>query len=576
MKKLILILTITFYSLITYSKNPSCEQLNSFLKIGEKYHFSKPSVNEESIVKAGTIYIKYLDPSLLFLTKKEFDSIIVDLNKNSINYLNQYNKNPCKIFKKIENKLSLGEKRYFKFVKNALELGPEDSKISYLKERLDLTDLKKHIISLVRSNLFKNKDNLKEIKEYYIKSDSFLNKNYKKRSSLIIKSFYKSFDPHSDYLTDSESKHFDNSLSGNFVGLGVKFTADYIGIKIEDLINGSPAFDSGEIKPGFHILKVNNKKININNIDDFSEIMSVPEGSVISLEILNDKKEKKKIELITAKFPEKETRVTSQLKILDNKKILIINIPSFYYDESNKTGCAKDFLSEYEKNKDSDIIIMDLRNNLGGHVGQALELSGYFIGNKIVLYAKEDGKVEPLYSHIDKEIIKKPLVILTNRESASASEIVSGALKDYGKALVLGDESTYGKGTMQTLYSHLKKYGLGTIKLTSTKFYLPNGESNQLKGVIPDIIIPNPYENKDFNESRNDYALPWDQIDIVEKIERKYQDFTKLKKLSEKRVSNDSRFFKLEKEVDLKKNEDFILDESIKIATDYLNFYDKK
>jgi carboxyl-terminal processing protease len=241
------------------------------------------------------------------------------------------------------------------------------------------------------------------------------------------------------------------------------------------------------------------------------------------------------------------------------EKIGYIKLPRFYadFDNANGSSCAKDVAAEVEKLKKDNVkgIILDLRNNGGGSLRDVVQMSGLFIKEGPIVQVKgRDPQPDILLDYDSKVQFEKPLIILVNQGSASASEILAAALQDYGRAVIVGAKGTYGKGTVQRFvdldraisgYNDLKP--LGEVKLTIQKFYRINGGSTQLKGVTPDIILPDAYNYLKVGEEENEYPMPWTEIAAAQYTKTgSIKDLKKLRDMSETRVKKNPTFNMIE------------------------------
>jgi len=578
--KYFIVILLTIITNNSFAKYPECGMLNFFVRVGLNYHLKSPSLDAELINKAGKNYLKMLDSQSIFLTKQEYDTLVKAIDKKSEQYLDMYFSKNCEMFKSLESAVAKGEIRYLKIAKIAAKLTPKKFKLKSLDDRFkNEKELETYITKTIRNDLFENKHlTASNLKNNYLTKKPFINNaDFKEqKTAFIIKSFYRACDPHSDYLTESESEQFKELINGQMIGIGVSYTVDNIGVKILSVIKNSPADATGKFEVNDHIIAIDGEKITTNNVSVFSEKLSKPSGTKVKFDVVSAKNEKKIITVTIGKIPEAETKVSSSLKNIDGKKILVIKIPSFYYDYEKKSGTSHDFLVEYEKHKEKiDYIVMDLRNNTGGLLEEAVDLSGLFLGPEVVIYTKSQGIINANQSTVEDIKIKEPLIIIINKLSASASEIVAGALKDYNKAIIVGDESSYGKGTVQTIISHPKSENLGMIKITISQFYLPKGASTQVKGVSSDIVVPGPLNSSKMNEGNNSYALDWDQIETPLKFtyfekDAKKQAIKEASALSKKRINEMKDFEK--KQIEENQTSDLVLEETLNITKDLISF----
>lgn len=346
-------------------------------------------------------------------------------------------------------------------------------------------------------------------------------------------------DPHTNYFSPKMAEDFNTSMSLSLEGIGATLQTDNEYTKIVSLVKGGPAERSKQINVNDKIVGVAQGKdgemVSILDwrVDDAVGLIRGKKGTVVRLEILpfdatNNKT--KIIEIVRDKIVLEDQSAKSSIKITERNgkkyKTGIISIPTFYFDwagmqrgDANYKSTNKDVkrLLENLKKEKIDNLIIDLRNNGGGSLYEAVELSGMFIKKGPVVIVKDAFGSTKAEEDYDENIFwNGPLSVLVNRFSASASEIFAAAMQDYGRALIIG-EQTYGKGTVQNIedlsrYMMIEGKKLGQMKLTIAKFYRISGGSTQFKGVIPDIEFPSTYADKEFGEDASKYALPYDEI----------------------------------------------------------------
>lgn len=342
---------------------------------------------------------------------------------------------------------------------------------------------------------------------------------------MFMNAFAREIDPHTSYLAPRIKRDFDSEMSLSFEGIGATLSQEDDYTRIVSFITGGPAEKSKQIAIGDRIIGVGQNGKPIEDVigwrlDDIVEQIRGPKGTVIKLEILpaGNNSQPKIIEIKRDKihFEDREAKL-SILPTLQGE-VGVIEIPSFYLGLSDKVS---QLLIEANKKQVKGIVI-DLRNNGGGSLGEVISLTGLFIEKGPVVQVKDNMQKLTIYNDTDETIVYNgPLVVMVNRYSASASEIFSAALQDYGRALIVG-ETTYGKGTVQTSRNiaypidtriHPDWPALGGVQYTVQKFYRINGGSTQLKGVTPDIKMNKlEYIDDETGERFMDNALPWDSV----------------------------------------------------------------
>jgi len=380
------------------------------------------------------------------------------------------------------------------------------------------------------------------------------------------------YDPHTHYMIPDEKEEFDIEMSGQLEGIGALLREEDSHIKVERIIPGSASWRGKELKAEDVILKVGQGEAEPVSIVDMSlkEAVKLIRGKKGSEVRLTVKKPSGLIEIVSiirdvVQIEDSYVKSTVISKKGDSKKYGYIFIPRFYRDFGNaRSGrnCSDDTRKALKRLKAQNVsgVILDLRNNGGGALKDSKLITGLFIKNGPVVQVKAStGAVEVLTDTDDEIIYDKPLIVLINRFSASASEIVAAALQDYGRAIIVGGEHSHGKGTVQAVLdldsyvpaSAREMTPFGALKITIQKFYRVNGSSTQYKGVTPDIILPDLYGHMETGERYLDYSLKWQKVDPVKYS--KWNKFTypisKLRANSEKRVNGSAKFSKIKKNV---------------------------
>jgi carboxyl-terminal processing protease len=362
---------------------------------------------------------------------------------------------------------------------------------------------------------------------------------------LYLTALAHAYDPHSDYMGRRQSEDFSIAMHLSLVGIGATLQPDDGYCKIRELVPGGPAARSKLLKVGDRIVAVaQDGKEPVDIVDmPLSEAVGLirgAKGSVVRLTIIPassaDGSARKTISLVRDQIHLEDQAAKAQLVEVPGQegrvsRLGIIDLPSFYSgsdgnNESEEKSVTADVAKLVRKLKQEKVqgIILDLRRNGGGSLQEAISLTGLFIKRGPVVQTKApSGEVRVESDHDVGTLYDGPLVVLTSRFSASASEILAGALQDYGRALIVGDTSTFGKGTVQSmlpLSDFMERFGLpvhdksdaGVLKLTIRKFYRPDGSSTQLKGVASDIVLPSPTDVLKEGEAEMPDPLPWDSV----------------------------------------------------------------
>ncbi len=387
------------------------------------------------------------------------------------------------------------------------------------------------------------------------------------RLSIYFNTITHIFDPHSEYYQPIDKENFNIRLSGRLEGIGASLRTEGDYTKVARIVVGGPAWKQKELEEEDTILKVKQEDekdaVDITGmlLNDVVQLIRGKKGTVVTLTIkkvdgtVKDVTIERDIVILEEQF--------AKSLILDGaadgERIGYINLPSFYADFEDNNGrfSAEDIAQEIEKLKAENVdgIIIDLRNNGGGSLRDVVKMSGFFIEKGPVVQVKSRGQAPEVLRDVDPRVqYDGPLAIMVNTYSASASEILAAALQDYGRAIIVGSNSTFGKGTVQRFldldrtirgYSELKP--LGEIKLTTQKFYRINGGSTQLHGVTPDIVLPDNLHYIETGEREREYAMEWTEIPAVEYSQNvmKIRNLEEIKARSAKRVAETAPFQKV-------------------------------
>lgn len=582
----------------------------------EKAHYKKVSIDELNSTKCLLSYLEKLDKQKLYFTQNEVSG-----------FCNRYSTTLKTLFK--QGNLLPGFEIYNAYKTNAIKrlnwalrwLEEDlkfDGNVSYNtnrdKKRWDINEdqlisswkslVKHEVLSDILFNIDANASNafldssefanvIKESKDRVKKRYERWIKNINEFESTDVQELYltnltQMFDPHTTFMNIKEKEKFDQSMNNELVGIGAVLS-DVDGFcTIKELLPGGPAEASLELNPEDIILKVAQSEGNFTDVVDMKlskivELIKGPKDTLVRLEIrpINDPSSSKVVRIIRDKI-----KLTSNLakasvhNVQHNEKttkIGIVELRSFYGSSGNGPKATDDVEELINKLKNLDVkgIILDLRRNGGGYLSEAVNLAGLFISRGPVVQVKStDGKIRKKFDFNPKLSWNGPLIVLVSRYSASASEIVAGALKNHKRAIIVGDESTHGKGTVQSLIQMNLPYNYNTsslkksaAKITIQKYYLPSGNSTQINGVQSDISMPTINTFLPIGESDLENALPCDSIPAVN-FRRPVNEFVynnnnieKLKKYSLERQSILPEFSYLNRYVAWykeKKNEDVV------------------
>ena len=507
-----------------------------------KEHFFQDQTLEKINPKLGKALIKQLDSQKIYFTNNEilyFTNKFVSASNNieiaaSYELVNLYFN---RLIEATNYQLKAIAKKDFDF--NALEEILIENDLQ--KFRNTNIELRKIWVKLAKNDVLtsmltdKTEDEAIELiaKRYKNRLRRISQRNEEDVFSIIMNSLTGLFDPHSSYMSPKSAEDFEMTMSLNLEGIGALLTTEDDYPIIVSVVPGGPAEKSGEINPDDKIVKV--KQIQKSEpdsvdvvgwrIDEVVQLIRGEAGTQLELEMIPAKTEDlsdRKWVLLTREEVKLEEQAAKSL-IIDvpynkgNFKIGIIDLPAFYIDFNawrnkdpdfrSSSKDVKDILNQFNL-KNVDAVIVDLRGNSGGSLYEANKLTGLFVSSGPTLQVKEsNGNIRPWGDARAKQAWKKPMAVMVDRYSASASEIFAGAIQDYHRGLIIGHQ-TFGKGTVQ----QLDDLTSGQLKLTESKFYRVTGSGMQNKGVEPDINLPATWDIEERGESSLDFSLPWDKI----------------------------------------------------------------
>lgn len=410
--------------------------------------------------------------------------------------------------------------------------------------------------------------------------------------TMLLKATASALDSHTAYFTPEEAKQFMINVNQRLFGIGAQLRDDVNGFTIVKVVEGGPAARGGELKNGDRIIAVNSEPVVGMGIEDAVELIRGEENSPVILTVIREEGEKEdKIEsklditILRGEVVLKEARFGVSYEPFGEGVIAYLRLHTFYQDPDSSS--AADLAREFEKLKENhkvEGVILDLRYNSGGMLSQAVAVTGLFIKKGVVVSIKDNtGHIQHLRELEQKTMWDGPLIVLVNPASASASEIVAQTLQDYGRAIVVGDEHTFGKGSFQT-FTLNSQSGLvnpdGEYKVTRGRYYTVSGKTPQLTGVASDIILPGPLSQIDIGEKYAKFPLEGDKIkpnfeddlsdvpflqrekirmfykfDLQPKIEIYSRAIPILKENTAYRIANNKNYQSFLKEVENKKKE---------------------
>lgn len=596
------LLVISCLSFGNKKKNPPPKEkilVKLIQHILENGHYSPIKIDDDFSKRVYHDFLEYMDYSKKYLIQE--DILEFKIHKTLIDQ--EVKAGILSFYKLVLNRFKLrlaqSERYYQNILKQPFDFKKNDSidmdfenkpfakdttnlKI-YWKKKLKLVVLER-IINMQEIERSKQKAN----KKYKIKSFAQIEKQAREKTlqnlieqqkytekmrdsdwfSMYLNTITAAFDPHTSYLSPSIKDRFDVSISGKLEGIGAVLQSKNDYVKIVRIVQGGPAWKQGDLEDGDLIIRVAQEKdrpingqkgIDIGgmHINDVIKIIKGKKGTKVTLTVKKIDHTLKEITITRDVVELENTYLKYAITHKKNKKYALIHLPTFYIDFKNKNNrnAASDMkkvLSELNKQNVQGIVI-DLRGNGGGSLRTTIDIAGFFIKKGPIVQIKSKNKRAIIQEDRDPEIQwKKPIVVLVDENSASASEILAAALQDYKRAIIMGSEKTFGKGTVQNLltlnnyYNHPEN--LGALKLTVQKFYRINGGSTQLKGVQPDIIFPTKFKYIPMGEQEENHALSWDKIPSASyKILDSYQNRNEIIKNSQERIQNNLHFKLVEK-----------------------------
>lgn len=552
-------------------------------------HFVMKEMNDDFSEIVYNSFIDGLDPSKRYFTQKdlkEFSKFKYNIDNQLLNDdVSFYNLVYSRFIDKVKNAKSYyGDLliQPFKFKKNET-IDADYDKVPFAKNENELIDywrkqLKLNTLSRVQEQTEIQEEKAKKDKKFKLKSFKTLEKEARAEVlknmnelylrieelehedwfSTFLNSVVGAFDPHTTYMAPRIKERFDQDMSGKLEGIGARLQMKGIYTHVFELVSGGPASKQGELEAGDIILQVaqaNGDPIDIvgMRLDDAIKFIKGKKGTEVRLTVKKKLDGSTKvISIIRDLVQLDETFVKSTTVEKDGKKYGIINLPKFYIDFSDNAyrDSAKDMEKEIERLKKEGVagLMIDLRNNGGGSLKTAIEISGLFIDKGPIVQVKYRGEKPVVKNDIDPKIQwDGSLVVLVNEFSASASEIFAAAMQDYKRAVIIGGNQTYGKGTVQNILpiNQFTKYkkDLGYIKMTIQKFYRVNGGSTQIEGVYSDIIMPSRYSYMKFGERDLEGALIWDKVPQANYIQtNSYENFADVVYNSNQRIASNTQF----------------------------------
>lgn len=605
------------------TKDSSNQLLGNLIKNRlESHHFSGKKVDDERSKDAFGLYIQRMDFGKRFFLQSDVDQLskyklLIDdeivsgqftLSDKAVAILDKRMSEVSTIIEEILKKpFDFTKKEYLEVDPDKRQFCKDDNELKALWEKILKLDVLTRFLELKdEQDGVKDKDKDKKIaekkkdekkkktvkltfeqmeKEAREKTQKSYDRVFKRlrkekeveQSAKLINALAMSFDPHTLYLPPKEKENFNIDIKGTLDGIGALLKEEDDYIKVVEIIPGSASWKQGVLQADDIILKVaqgESEPIDLvgMRVDDAVGYIRGERGTEVRLTVKKPHGEIVVVPIVRDTVVIEETYVKSAVITdkITGRKVGHIIVPKFYRDFSkglddlSARNCTTDVRNALIKLKKAKVdgVILDLRNNGGGSLEDARQMAGLFIEKGPIVQIKySTGKMEVLDDTDPTVEYDGPLVVLQNSYSASASEIVAGALQDYGRAVVVGGEKSHGKGTVQTLLEldrglmrlYKERTDLGNLKLTISKFYRVSGGSTQYKGITSDIVLPDVNTYLETGESQLDFSLPWDEVAAIpyKRWDKAHYNLNTLLENSRNRVGKNSKFRKLETTIDL-------------------------
>lgn len=526
----------------------------------EKGHYSPKDLDDQFSTEAFSRFIKGMDPLKRYFLASDIETfekyrLSIDdqlINKELVFF--------DEVYKVLSKRIEEAEFRYERLLSDSFDLFSPSvveidyDQMSYVNTKAELEDrwrqqLTISLLPVIDAQLEKYaRENELEVEsieesvllELQVKAREELKRTFYEYFHFIgeldredyfstyINAVVETFDPHTYYFAPTDKDRFDIAMSGKFEGIGARLQKKPEGTTVVEIISGGPVWRAKSLEVGDELLKVRQEEgeavdISGMRLDDAIELIKGPEGTTVYLTVKRTNGVVEEISVIRD-VVELEESYAKSVKISDEEyEYGLIHLPKFYvdFDDYNQRNAAIDVKAELMRLQKEGVegVVLDLRDNGGGSLQTVVDMAGYFIDEGPVVQVRTAGDRREVQKDPEKGILYDgPLVVLVNELSASASEILAAALQDYGRAVIIGSERTYGKGTVQNVIplSNIIRSNelgdLGALKITTQKFYRVSGGSTQLEGVSSDIIIPDRYTYIDVGERDQDNPLSWDRI----------------------------------------------------------------
>ncbi|MFN8279318.1 MAG: carboxy terminal-processing peptidase [Saprospiraceae bacterium] len=566
--------------------------LQLLYKQSQQFHYNPVKIDDAFSREAYKDFINNMDGGKRFLTQKDlraldkYNTLLDDaFAEGTLEFFNKFQE----IFMKSLDKTEA----YYKEILNTDLMDSKDESIVVDPDKRDYAtddkDLKEVWRRNIRYDFFNRyyeamedlekdkktrpKDSIiadikKDIRESY---ENYFERIRKARDAdrfeVYVNSLLHVYDPHTEYFSPKDKENFNINMSGKLEGIGARLQAEKEYTKVVSIVPGGPAWKQKELENNDIIMAVKQAgqefvDIKGMNIDDVVQQIRGKKGTIVTLKVKKATNEIKEITITRDEVIMDEGYARSALVATDStgEKVGYIRLPKFYsqFESTNGVSCARDVDKELRKlvAEGAKSLIFDLRNNGGGSLQEVVEMSGLFFKNGSVVQVRDKDRTNS-YSDSDSGVsFDGPMVVLVNSNSASASEIFAACMQDYKRAVIVGGENTFGKGSVQRFINLDRINGfdqfkpLGELKITIQKYYRVSGGSVQLKGVEPDVLLPDAYRYIDNGEKEYEHPLSYDVIgaNATAVIDHPVSNYEQLRENSKLRTTANSEFILIDKQ----------------------------
>ena len=582
----------------------------------DKLHYDPKIINDDFSIKVYDEFIEAIDSQKRFLLESDIEilskyRLLIDdqINSSDITFFNT-------AYEALINRISEVEEFYEEILDEPFnfnideEINLDYENLNYATNLNDLKNLWRKRLKLSALDAYAAKKEINDDKSDSEKSQTKTDEEIENESrssikdnlkdffqfnselersdwfSIYLNSIVTQYDPHTTYLAPEAKEVFDQNISGKFQGIGARLSKTKQQVEIVEIIIGGPVWRDNLLNVGDIIISVAQSEdeepteISLMKLSDATDLIKGEKGTKVYLTVKRVDGGVEQVVVTRDVVELEETYAKSSIINDDLSKYGLINLPRFYvdFDDYGERNAATDLKKEILNLKSKGIngLILDLRNNGGGSLKTVVDITGFFIEKGPVVQVKSIGGRKEVLRDNDPSILwDGPLVVLVNEFSASASEILAAALQDYNRAVILGSKQTYGKGTVQNIVDlnnviSGNTYGdLGSLKITTDKFYRVNGGSTQLEGVKSDIIFPNRYSYIDIGEKDLENPLSWDKIDPARyNNSGNIFNYSKVISDSKERINNNEYFALIDEHASWIKSQQ---DDKI-VSLDYLTY----